>query len=143
MDEVSMPREILNQGSILIVDDETDIVTSLRDLFSANGYESVGYPSSKEALKALKEREFDVLLADLSMPEMNGIELLKAALEVNPSLVGIIMTACGSVEATVEAKKAGAFDYILKPFHFSELLLIVSDAMQAHWVRESERSTPD
>jgi DNA-binding NtrC family response regulator len=143
MDEVSMPREILNQGRILIVDDETDIVTSLRDLFSANGYESVGYSSSKEALEALKEREFDMLLADLSMPEMNGIELLKTALEINPSLVGIIMTACSSVEATVEAKKAGAFDYILKPFHFSELLLIVSDAMQAHWVLESERSTTD
>ena len=143
MDKASTPREISNQGRILIVDDETDIVTPLCDLFSANGYESVGYSSAKEALEALKEREFDVLLTDLSMPEMNGIELLGAALEINPSLVGIIMTACGSVEATVEAKKVGAFDYILKPFHFNELLLIVSDAMEAHRVRESERSTTD
>ena len=143
MDEASTPREISNQGRISIVDDETDIVTPLCDFFSANGYESVGYSSAKEALEALKEREFDVLLTDLSMPEMNGIELLKAALEINPSLVGIIMTACGSVEATVEAKKVGAFDYILKPFRFSELLLIVSDAMEAHRVREAERSTTD
>ncbi len=53
------------------------------------------------------------------------------------------MTACGSVEVAVEAKKVGAFDYILKPFHFNELLLIVSDAMEAHRLRESERSTTD
>ncbi len=136
-----MPREITNQGRILIVDDETDIVTSLRDFFSANGYESVGCSSAREALETLKEREFDVLLTDLSMPEINGLVMLKAALEIKPSLVGIIMTAFGSIETAVEAKKVGAFDYILKPFHFRELLLIVSHAMETHRARESKRST--
>ncbi len=141
MGEVFMPREISNKGSILIVDDETDIVAVLRDFFSANGYETVGYSLAKEALEALEEREFEVLLTDISMPEMNGIALLKAALETNPSLVGIIMTSYDSVATRMEAKKAGAFDYILKPFDFSELLLTVSGAMQEHRVRKSKRST--
>jgi DNA-binding NtrC family response regulator len=143
MNEVFTPREISNQGRILIVDDETDIVISLRDFFSANGYESVGYLSAKKALEALEEREFDVLLTDLSMPDMNGIALLKAALEINQSLVGIIMTAYDSVGTRIEAKMAGAFDYILKPFDFSELLLTVSGAMEEHRLRESKRSTTD
>ena len=143
MDEVFMPREISNKGSIIIVDDETNIVTVLHDFFSANGYETVGYSSADEALEALEERKFDVLLTDISMPEMNGITLLKAALEINPSLVGIIMTSYDSVGSRIEAKKAGAFDYILKPFDFSELLLTVSGAVEEHGLRKSKRSTTD
>lgn len=79
-------------GRLLIVDDEIDLMTSLREILSGAGYEAVGFTSGKEALEALKEQEFDLLLTDLDMPEMDGIALMRAALRIDPHLVGIIIT---------------------------------------------------
>ncbi len=69
-------------GRLMIVDDEIDLLTSLCDILSEIGYETVGFTSGKDALKALKEQDFDLLLTDLMMPEMDGIALLRAALEM-------------------------------------------------------------
>ena len=126
-----------NERRILIVDDDNDIISFLCDIFSANGYMPTGFTSGKEALGALKEQEFDLLLADLIMPEMDGIELLKSALKTDASLVVIIMTGYSTIRSAIEARKAGAFEYILKPFKSSELLLIVSHAMEAHRLRKA------
>lgn len=125
-------------GRLLIVDDESDLLTSLCDILSEIGYETVGFTSGKDALKALKEQDFDLLLTDLMMPEMNGIALLRAALEIDPHLVGIIMTGQGTIHTAVEAIKVGAFDYVLKPFRLKSLDMTLTRAMRLHQLKESE-----
>jgi hypothetical protein len=139
MGKVVPPGKTSNERRILIVDDDNDIISFLCDIFSENGYKPTGFTSGKEALEALKEQEFDLLLADLMMPEMDGIELLKAALKTDSSLVVIIMTGYSTIRTAIEARKAGAFEYILKPFKSSELLTTVSRAMEAHRLHKEEK----
>jgi DNA-binding NtrC family response regulator len=83
----------------------------------------------------VREGEFDVLLSDLMMPGMDGIQLLRQCLEVDPNLVGLIMTGQGSIETAVEAMKAGAFDYVLKPFRLQQMLPVLDRAMQLRRLR--------
>jgi DNA-binding NtrC family response regulator len=99
-------------AQLLVVDDETETLTPLCDLLSEWGYEVAGYTSCKEALEALKKQDFDLLLTDLVMPEMDGIELMKAAMEMDPLIVCIIITGKGTIQTAVEAMKVGAFDYV-------------------------------
>lgn len=102
-------------GRLIVVDDEVETLTPMCDLLSEWGYEVAGYTSPKDALKELKEKDFDLLLTDLVMPEMDGIELLKAAQKIDQNLVCIIITGKGTIQTAIEAMKVGAFDYILKP----------------------------
>src|SRR5438093_6028979 len=122
-------------GRVLVVDDEVNLKTVLVETLSEHGYEVVGYTSGHEALAALQEHNFDVLLSDLMMPEMDGITLLRAGLEVDPDLIGIIMTGQGTVPTAVEAMKLGAFDYVLKPFKLQTLLPTLTRAIQVRHLR--------
>ena len=99
-------------------------------MFAEQGYETVGFTSGRDALAALQARDFDLLLADLMMPEMDGITLLQAGLALDPDLVGMIMTGQGTVQTAVDAMKVGAFDYILKPFRLVALLPVLARAME-------------
>jgi diguanylate cyclase (GGDEF)-like protein/PAS domain S-box-containing protein len=123
-------------GRVLVVDDETGLVDVLCEFLSCEGYEPVGFSSPTRSLEALKEQEFDILLTDLMMPGMNGIELLAASREIDPDLVGIVMTGQGTIRTAVEAMKAGAFDYLLKPFQMNSLLSVISRAMQVRELRK-------
>src|SRR5216117_3779017 len=114
---------------ILIVDDEPAQMKALCDTLRDQGYETIGFTAAKTALAALEKSKFHVLLSDLTMPEMDGITLLKAALETDPNLVGIIMTGQGTIDTAVEAMKAGSLDYILKPFKLSAVLPVLSRAL--------------
>jgi PAS domain S-box-containing protein len=125
-------------GRLLIVDDEVELVTPLCGLLSEWGYEAVGYTSSKDALETLKEQDFDLLLSDLVMPEIDGIELMKAAMEIDPHLVCIIISGKGTIQTAVEAMKVGAFDYIVKPLDWKLLKLILFRAMEVRRLREAE-----
>jgi PAS domain S-box-containing protein len=122
-------------GRLIIVDDETELMTALCEILTRHGYETVGYTSGAEALAKLKEQDFDLLLTDLMMPEMDGIELLQAALKIDPDIVGIVMTGQGTVQTAVEAMKTGALDYIMKPFKLNGLLPVLSRAMEVHHLR--------
>ena len=122
-------------GRLLIVDDDIESLTPLCELLSENGYLVAGYTSGKDALETLKKQDFDLLLTDLIMPEMNGIALLQAALKIDPHLVGIIITGQGTIQTAVEAMKVGAFDYVLKPFQFKILRQILSRAMEVRRLR--------
>src|SRR4249920_638534 len=122
-----MPKT--NQGRILVVDDEVELMKALCDSLSQEGFRVKGLSAPKPALDELRRGEFDLLLSDLMMPEMDGIQLLKQALEIDPNLVGIIMTGQGTIQTAVEAMKSGAFDYILKPFRIQTMLPIVDRAM--------------
>src|SRR5688572_3737112 len=114
---------------ILVVDDEAPQMRALCDTLQDNGYQAVGFTNGDEALAAMSATEFDVLLADLMMPGMSGIELLRAAHERDPDLCGIIMTGHGTIDTAVEAMKTGALDYILKPFRLSAVLLVLTRAL--------------
>ncbi len=121
--------ESLSLGRLMIVDDESELVAAICEILKTQGYETEGFTAGEKALERLKKEEFDLLLTDLMMPEMDGIALLEAALEIDPDLIGIIMTGQGTVQTAVEAMKKGAFDYILKPFKVNTLLPIISRAI--------------
>jgi hypothetical protein len=120
---------------ILIVDDETALMQALCDTLREHGYETAGYTTCGTALAALRSTRFDLLLADLMMPEMDGIALLRAAMDIDPDLVGIIMTGYGTIDTAVEAMKTGALDYILKPFKLSSILPVLSRAVAVRRLR--------
>ena len=122
-------------GRIMIVDDEAELMTALCEAIAAQGYETTGFTTGADALKVLVEQDYDLLLTDLMMPEMDGIALLKAGLEIDPNLVCIIMTGQGTVQTAVDAMKKGAFDYILKPFKLNTLMPVLSRAMEVHSLR--------
>jgi len=120
---------------ILIVDDEAAHMKALCDTLRDHGYETVGFSGANAALAALRQKPFDLLLADLMMPEIGGIELLHSALETDPNLVGIIMTGEGTIATAVEAMKTGALDYVLKPFTLSTMLPVLSRALTVRALR--------
>lgn len=120
---------------ILIVDDEVPQMKALCDTLRDHDYDTVGFTAGAPALEALRSARFDLLLADLMMPGMDGIALLKSALEADPDLVGIIMTGEGTISTAVEAMKSGALDYILKPFRLSVILPVLSRALAMRRLR--------
>jgi len=121
---------------LLVVDDEVELLTALGETLSREGFEVVGATSGNEALTALREQPpFDLLLTDLMMPGLDGLALLKAALEIDPQLVGVMMTGQGTVQTAVDAMKVGAFDYVLKPFKLSAMLPVLKRAVEARRLR--------
>jgi two-component system, sensor histidine kinase and response regulator len=114
---------------LLIVDDEEAQMKALCHTLGERGFITTGCSSGEAALAALSRQKFDLLLSDLMMPGMDGITLLRAALQTDPDLIGIIMTGEGTITSAVEAMKLGAFDYILKPFKLSVILPVLSRAL--------------
>ncbi len=113
------------KSKILIVDDEKAIRESVSLVLSEEGYKTEIASNGSEALDLLGEQDYDVLITDLKMPGMDGIELIKKSLKICPQTSVIIITAHASVESAIEALRIGAFDYILKPFDFDDLILKV------------------
>ena len=122
-------------GKILVVDDEIELKNALVDALSAQSYEARGYTSGHEALEALRGEDFDLLISDLMMPEMDGIALIKAALEIDPHLVAIMMTGQGTIQTAVDAMKFGAFDYVLKPFTMQTIMPVLTRAVNMRHLR--------
>jgi PAS domain S-box-containing protein len=123
------------QARLLIVDDEAVHLNALCDTLEQEGYSTTGFTAAKEALQALRDQEFDLLLTDLMMPEMDGISLLRAALEIDKTLVGIVMTGHATIPTAVDAMKMGALDYVLKPFKLSVVLPVIARALKVRRLR--------
>ena len=123
------------RGRLLIVDDEVELNNALCETLAEEGYDTVGAVSGREGLVSLAKQDFDLLLTDLMMPGMDGIQLLRKALETDPNLVGIIMTGQGTIPSALEAMKSGAFDYVLKPFNLHTMLPILARAMDVRRLR--------
>jgi len=123
------------RGRLLIVDDEVELKNALCETLAEEGYETRGATSGAEGLKALAKQDFDLLLTDLKMPGMDGIQLLRKVLEADPNLVGIIMTGQGTIPSAIEAMKLGAFDYVMKPFNLQTMLPILARAMEVRRLR--------
>jgi len=121
---------------VLVVDDEVAQMKALCETLRDQGYDAVGYTDGEQALDALKSGgQFDLLLADMMMPKLDGIGLLQAALEHDPNLVGVIMTGKGTIGTAVDAMKAGALDYILKPFKLSAILPVLARSLSVRRLR--------
>jgi PAS domain S-box-containing protein len=122
-------------GKILVVDDEPELRDVLVESLQKQGYEVTGCGSGRTALAVLREQDFDLILTDLMMPEMDGIALLKAALEIDPQLVGVVVTGQGSIQTAVDAMQTGAFDYVLKPFRMQSLMPVLTRALNTRQLR--------
>ena len=123
------------RARLLIVDDEAALMTALCHTLKLEGYAVTGFTSARQALLQLRERQFDVLLTDLMMPEMDGIALLHAAQEIDPVLAGIVMTGHGTIDTAVQALRGGALDYVLKPFRLNNLLPVLTRAVETRRLR--------
>ena len=136
--EKSHTQQKAHKGRILIVDDDIDVVNAMQEYLAACGYMAVGCTSGKEAIEQLKTYDFELMLTDLMMPEMNGVELLKAARQIDPHLMGIILTGKGTLETTSEMMKEAAFLCSLKPFNFKMMQLILSCAIKSRRLKKLE-----
>jgi two-component system response regulator HydG len=115
---------------MLVVDDEHEHVASLRRIFEREGLEVKGATSGELALEALRAGPVDVVLADVMMPGMSGIELLRAARTVRPQADVIVMTAYGTIELAVEAMREGAYDFVQKPFKAALIRKVVGRVLE-------------
>ncbi|MFO0801778.1 MAG: sigma-54 dependent transcriptional regulator [Gemmataceae bacterium] len=124
------------KGSLAIVDDEVELMRALCETLGEQGFATTGFTSPAEALEAVRGgSDFDILFSDLMMPGMDGVELLKQCRATDPNLVCIIMTGQGSIQTAVEAMKAGAFDYILKPFKLQHVLPVLERGLEVRRLR--------
>ena len=116
--------------TILVVDDESNYLTVMEALLEEAGYEVLTALSGPEALKIADRTDLDLVLTDMKMPKMSGIELLATLHRLYQELPVVIMTAFGTVEKAVRAMKEGAFDYLLKPFKNEEILVTIAKALE-------------
>ncbi len=123
------------KGRLLVVDDERGIVIALKGLFTKEGYEVETAESGEEALDKVKAGLFHVIITDLSMKGMSGLELLKHVRELDPACAVLMITAFGTQRIAVEAMKAGAEDYLPKPFDNDELRLKVRKVMETQLLK--------
>ena len=125
-----------NKVSILVVDDELSVRQSLYKWFLEDGYHVDTAKDAKEALQKFKANAWDIILLDIKMPGMDGLELQQRIREIDPNAIVIIITAYGSVETAVQALKQGAFDYITKPFDPDDLEHLIRNAVEQRRLRD-------
>ncbi len=116
---------------ILVVDDEESIREFLDIMLRKEGYEVTCVEDGQKAIDTLKKKSFDLLISDLQMPHVTGIELLKHCREAYPDLLFMMITAFGTAESAVEAMKMGAYDYITKPFKIDEVRINIANALRS------------
>jgi two-component system sensor histidine kinase/response regulator len=120
---------------LLIVDDESAQMRALCDTLVLEGYITHGFSSAQQALTELRPGQFDLLLTDLMMPEMDGITLINAARQIDSTLGAVVMTGHGTIDTAVQAMQVGALDYILKPFRLNVILPVISRALDVQRLR--------
>ncbi len=129
--------------NILIVDDEKNYPTIIGEILQEEGYTSITASSGMEALDILKKEAIDLILTDVKMPGMSGIQLLENIKEINPDIPVIIMTAFGSVEKAVEAMHKGAYTFILKPFENQALIAHITKALSVYKIIQENSMLKD
>ncbi|MGB3154857.1 MAG: sigma-54 dependent transcriptional regulator [Chitinophagaceae bacterium] len=116
-------------ADILIIDDERAIRKTLTEILSFEGYKTDEAADGEEGLKKFREKTFDLVVCDIKMPKLDGIEFLQKAGEINPDVPIIMISGHGNIETAVEAVKKGAYDYISKPPDLNRLLITIRNAM--------------
>jgi two-component system response regulator AtoC len=123
---------------VLIVDDEPNLRKILSAQLSRDGYDVMTANDGEEGLAALKDHHIDLVITDLKMPKVDGMTLLKRALEEDPELPVVLITAHGTIDTAVEALKSGAFDFVTKPFDKDEVRQIVAKALKTRDLRAAD-----
>ena len=126
----------MSKGSILVVDDESEIREGLEILLKGEGYGVASAESGESGLAKLEEHPFDLLLLDVSLPDRNGLDMLKEIRRRDPDLSVVLITAYGSIDMARAAFKNGAMDYITKPWSNDELLAQVAQAVESRRLRD-------
>ena len=116
-------------AKILIVEDDRNTLSGLTEILGQEGFEVEGAESARKALRVLQKDAFDIMLTDLKMSEMSGMELYERSLPIAPEMKTIVMTAYSSVKDAVEAMKKGVYEYLTKPLDLDELFVILQKAM--------------
>jgi two-component system response regulator AtoC len=125
--------------NVLIVDDEDSMRHLLSVILRDHGYEARAVSNGEEALKELQARDYDLVLSDVRMPKMGGLELLREVQRTHPDLTVIVMSAYGTHDTAIEAMKAGAYDYISKPFKPDEVVLVLKKAEERERLARENR----
>jgi len=131
---------IPSNPKILLVDDEEAFRTALCERLRVRGLDTTAVGTGREALKEIKKTLYDVILLDIKMPEMNGIEALAEIKKINPFLEVIILSGHASVDAAVEITKLGGYDYLLKPCPLDDLLGKIDEAYERKLAREKRNT---
>lgn len=138
-DPLSIPTEVKASIRILVVDDERTLRESCASVLQMDGYNVTLIGRGEEALDAVKRRKFDIILVDLYMSHCSGMDILRAALTANKDTIVVVMTGNPSVSSSIEALRAGAWDYLPKPFSATHLQVLIGRASHAVMVARETR----
>ncbi len=138
-DPLSIPGEVKASIRILIVDDERTLRESCASVLQMDGYNVTLIGRGEEALEVVKRRKFDIILVDLYMSQTSGMDILRSALEFNRDTIVVVMTGNPSVTSSIEALRAGAWDYLPKPFSATHLQVLIGRASHAVMVARETR----
>ncbi|MBN2322014.1 MAG: sigma-54-dependent Fis family transcriptional regulator [Acidobacteria bacterium] len=130
----------MTRNSVLIVDDEKGVQTSVQGILEDAGFESHAVSSGEEALDILVEEKFPVVLLDIWLPGMDGLQTLAKIRQSNPEIVVIMISGHGSIETAVRSTKLGAFDFVEKPLSLEKTLLVVQNAFHQYQLEEENRN---
>jgi DNA-binding NtrC family response regulator len=120
----------------MLVDDETEFLETLVKRLKKRNLDVCSASSGREALEILKNEPVDVMVLDLKMPDMDGIETLRHVKKLRPTVEVIMLTGHANVEVAIQGMELGAFDYLMKPMDIDELLYKLQDAYKKKWCRE-------
>ena len=123
-------------STILVIDDDGAHLNVVVEILKGSGYEVKAAPSGEAGLKEIEDNDYDLVLTDLMMPKVDGMDVLQQVVEISPHTKCIILTGYGTIKGSVEAIKRGAFDYVTKPITSGELLLTVEKALQFKHLEE-------
>ncbi len=118
----------MSEPRVLLVDDEIELVNAMAERLELRGFHAVGVRSAREALEVLEEIHYDVVVADVRMPRMGGIQLARRVRRKYPGTAVVLLTGHGSRRDAEEGKKAGAMAYLAKPIDLEDLIQVVRDA---------------
>ena len=141
---VAFKRELRNSIEVLVIDDEHSLRESCASLLRTEGFAVTVCGRGDDALRLVRSRRFDIVLLDLYMTHADGLEIMAATIEAHPATLVIVMTGNPSVESSVKALRAGAWDYLPKPFSATHFQILVGRAAHAVVIaRESEKAAAD
>ncbi len=126
----------MNEFKVMLVDDEKDFLETLCKRLTKRKLDVISAGGGREAIAKLEEMPVDVVVLDVRMPDMNGIETLKEIKKIRPSVEVIMLTAHADVQVAIEGMELGAFDYLMKPMEIDDLLYKLQDAYKKKWCRE-------
>ena len=127
----------MNVLSILVVEDDEGIQNLLRRLLTREGHRVTVVGSGQEALRVVQEIPVHVLMADLKLPDMDGVAVLERILQIDAKVIGIVMSGYGSIDCAVKAMKAGAVDFLTKPFDNEVVVASINKALEVHRCRNN------